>query len=801
MPRLSYMTEETWGIVERAKAIAQAEGAGRLSSQHLFRACCAVGNELVLRTLHAAGASEEEAASNVRCIAPDVVLPEGELPPMEVDPEGEAILSKAKEYAEQHPGDAGGKVMPIHLWAGVCARLGELGPWLEDRGWAGRHIAALNDAARMLLPPRRSMIKPAELRVLKQYCHRHLTELARQAEITPAYGVDELREQMVLCLLRKDKRSIVLTGPAGVGKTKLAEDLAVRIAQGEVPEMRDCEVFELDLALFTRGTHHMGSRGERWAELTSVLRAHADRIILFIDELHTVVGLPLEGRAMDLANVLKPLLVNDRVRIIGATTPEEYRQYIDADRALARRFTEIRVTEPDKDSMLKIMREVAPHYERHHQVKYPRDTLESIYELARNYLPNQAFPSKAVDLVDEVGVIARLRARRDQDVMDPVQKPVINSEDIRRLVTRKWGVESTCVPGDLAALMKEKVVGQDHAIDELADAIILSSAGYTQGQRKGPRALLLFLGPPGVGKSYTAQVLSDILFPGRDCLLTLDMTEFSGRTVHAGEHARWRLVGPPPPYVGWETGGVLTNHALQHPMSVVLVDEFEKAHEDARNIFLRIFDDGWIQDGRGRVVSFRGVFFILTANAGRPLWDTIRTKLGFHAPDETEVPVSAAEHDVDSLKEELRTHQGWAPELLSRIPHVTLFNALGRSELAEIARLQLAELRERMAIQDLVLLEYEDELAEWLVDRCKERPDCRRLAAVLEALVETPLAYWRIRRGDETLLKLSPGANKVEITAEETSSNQLFQRVAEIFAQREDQDKRRRQTKFTLGVQ
>ena len=627
MPKPPWISEEAWEIIQAAKAIAIAEENTEgitieILPKHLFQGCVIKARNLVTAALAGIGLSKEKVEKFIQNIVPKQPLPDHSHKERRLAATTESIIRHARELAGST------QVTPHHIWVSLCLALSEFKDWLVEKGLTEEYIHKLSDVARTQLPRsqfRHPTLKESELQILNKFCSRNLTELAKQGRLTPAYGVEKITEQIIHCLLRKDRRSIVLTGPAGVGKTKLVEDLAMRIVKGEIPELEGCYVFELDLALFTRGTHLAGSRAERWSQLTAVLRAHPDEIILFIDELHTIVGLPLEGQAMDLANALKPLLVETRARIIGATTPEEYRRHIEGDPALARRFTEIKVPEPDKDTMLRILRDIAPQYEEFHRVRYSVDALEEIYKLTHTYMPNQFFPAKAVDLMDEVAVSVKMK-KRDEE------QPIVLPEDVKEILKRRLGVieldRISTNSNDIAELIKEKIVGQDHAAEKLADVIITSTFRYGREERKGPRAVILFLGPPGVGKSYMAQVLSEILFPGRDSLLTLDMTEFGGGSAHAGEHARWRLLGPPPPYVGWETGGLLTRHALQYPVSVVLIDEFEKADPEARNVLLKIFDEGWAQDGRGRVISFRGIYFILTANAGKRLWQRI-DRIGF----------------------------------------------------------------------------------------------------------------------------------------------------------------------------
>lgn len=810
MSRPTWINADAWKIVQLAKALALSEGAGEILVRHLFQACCILNSTLALvqQLLVAAGLDAAQVQGYLQRVRPDsppnIFYEHAHQHRMPLSLQAQRVLEEAGKLAVEHPAEIEGQVVPEHLLAAICFALEDFKAWLLDRGWSEHWLAELPEKAKTQLPKKKHFhyaLRESDLQLLREFCRRDLTDLAHRGRLTPAYGMEDVLEQLVRCLLRKGKRCVVLTGPAGVGKTKLVEDLALRIAKGELPDLEGCHVFELDLALFTRSAPAgSGLRAEKWARFTEVLQANSERIIIFVDELHTLVGLPLEGRAMDLANALKPLIADGGVRIIGATTPDEYRQYIEGDPALARRFTEVRVPEPDEETMLVILRKVAPEYEEYHGIKYSVESLEEIFKVCKHYLPNQHFPAKAIELLDEVGV--GVRRRRGEG--DLVARP----EDVREALRRRWGIEPEYIAPDLAEFIKTKVIGQDHAADRLAEIVLTSAFMYRKEERRGPRAVILFLGPPGVGKSYMAKVLAELVFPGRDCLLTLDMAEFSGKSPHAAEHARFRLLGPPPPYVGWETGGILTQHVLQHPLSVVLIDEFEKASPEARNVLLQIFAEGQAQDGRGRLISFKNIYFILTANAGRKLWEKIH-KIGFQPSSETEKDMTPSWPPEDELRAVL-LEEGFMPELLSRISHIVLFNNLTREHLKEIARLKLAELRDSALMEDLVLLEYDEEaLAEWLVQQCGKEGDCRRLAAVFEAKIEALLARWRMQKpfqasGAIKILRLKPGGTSVELVVEERTENgvkrRLLERVAEVYRRRERYEKSRNATRALLGT-
>ncbi len=802
--------EDGWQVVLTAKAISLVTAAEAITQQHLFQALTLRAASLVSSALSSLPLPDEQVAGYVRAASFTKSLPDLDASPRKPLSRGaESVLRAARDLAREHALDPQGSVTAVHLWVSLASDgAGELDPWLRACGWKPEIIQALPRLARDQLPPKQQSVtaplKENARAVLERFCHRDLTRLARERRLTPGFGMENTRAHMVRSLLRRDRRSVVLTGPAGVGKTKLVEDLACRIASGELADLAGCHVFELDLAQFTRGTHLAGSRAERWAQILQVLRSHSQEVILFIDELHTVVGLPLEGQAMDLANMLKPLLVDHNVRIIGATTSEEYRRHIDNDPALARRFTEVKVAEPDKASMLRLLHCIVGDYESYHGVKFTPAALETIYDLANLYVPNQAFPAKGVDLLDEVAVNLRLKAREAAAGDGGNRIPMVHPDDVADCLKRVRGIEPAAQAVDIASLLKDRVIGQDEAADRLAEVVITSAFGYGRLEREGPKAVILFLGPPGVGKSYMARVLSETLFPGRRNLLTLDMTEFGGDRT--GEHARFRLLGPPPPYVGWENGGLLASYVLQHPAAVVLIDELDKSGAEARNILLRIFNDGWMQDGRGRVVSFREVYFVLTANAARGLWEKVRPPIGF-GPSDRQRSSTASPSELEIRQTIAR--EGFAPELLSRISHIVLFNELTDDGLERVAGLKLAELRDRALTEDLLLLEYDTAtMTAWLLERSVACRDVRGISAALERFVESPLARWRWQQGPRTqpsVLRLDPGPDGLRLLGNEAASESgeleqlLFARVAAVFARRDELARQVRTAGARLG--
>ena len=805
MADLTEFSEAGRDVMLAAKAFCLAAGAAEIGPRHLFQACAFKCPNLATATVVTLGVSEAAAAKLVRAAAPAPGAGSVAAEKRKLSADALALVANAQTLAAQRPEAAQPLIAPVHLWAAACAGAAALQGWLLECGWSAQQVSGLAQAAEAQLPARQSgqllQLSDEQRAIMKRLCQRNLTELARAGQVSTAWGVDKPRQDLVRCLLRRDKRNAVLTGRAGVGKTKLVEDLACRIAAGELPDLAGCEVFELDLVSLTRGTHLVGSLAERFAQLTEVLRAHAEHLILFIDELHMIVGVSMGGEQMDLSNALKPMLVDSRVRVIGATTTEEYTRHIEKDSALSRRFSEVKVPEPDRDAMLQLLREIAPRYEAYHRVAYTHESLQALYDLTQRYLPNQAFPSKAVDLMDEVGVHVRMRAGSS---VSGGARPEVTARDVGDALGRVRGIAVDEPAADLAALLSERVIGQDEAAQMLADAVITSAGRFGSRRAKGARASILFLGPPGVGKSYMAETLADILSPGRKTMLTLDMTEFAGD--RSGEQARFRLLGAPPPYVGWQDGGLLTAHAVQHPTSVVLVDELDKAGNEARHILLKVLNDGWVQDGMKRIVSFRGIIFILTANAARELWERPKPRIGFMSDGSSGLVAGGDVHATEKAVHDALVREGFSPELLSRVSHTVLFRELDRSVLLRIVAAHLAETRDAALTEELAALDCDaDALAAWVVDHAGAAPDARRVAVAFERFVETPLARWRWQRtgpASPVLIRLEPRGELLELTerADAAAGDEVRRLLLARLASTYGSDESRKQSVRSAGA-
>ncbi|MGD6748295.1 AAA family ATPase [Streptomyces sp. BH106] len=587
-----------------------------------------------------------------------------------------------------------------------------------------------------------------------------LTDRARQGRLDPVIGRDEEIEQTVEVLSRRGKNNPVLIGDAGVGKTAIVEGLAQRIADGDVPEtLCGRRLVSLDLSGVVAGTRYRGDFEERLNGIIDEVRAHPDELIVFIDELHTVVGAGggSEGGSMDAGNMLKPALVRGELHVIGATTLEEYRRHIEKDAALARRFQPILVPEPSTADAVEILRGLRDRYEAHHQVRYADEALLAAVDLSDRYLTDRYLPDKAIDLMDQAGARVRLRDRtkptdvralerqvddltRDKDEAvaaeeyeratelrdrineltsriagardpDPGDGHIVevSAEDIAEIVSRQTGIPVSSLTKEekerllgLEQHLHERVIGQDEAVTAVAEAVLRSRAGLASPDR--PIGSFLFLGPTGVGKTELARALAEALFGSQERMVRLDMSEFQEK------HTVSRLVGAPPGYVGHEEAGQLTEAVRRHPYSLILLDEVEKAHPDVFNTLLQVLDDGRLTDAQGRTVNFTNTVIVMTSNLGSEAIAGRGAALGFN--------VDGAEADETARREQvmrpLREH--FRPEFLNRVDEIVIFRRLSTEQLARITDLLLDETRRRLAAQDITI-EFAPEAVEWLARR------------------------------------------------------------------------------------
>ena len=612
---------------------------------------------------------------------------------------------------------------------------------------------------------------------------RDLTKLAQSGDLDPVIGRASEIERVIQILCRRTKNNPVLVGEAGVGKTAIVEGLAQEIAAGDVPEiLRDKKVVTLDLALMVAGTKYRGQFEERIKAVMDEIRK-VKNVVLFIDELHTIVGAGSAEGAMDASNIIKPALSRAELQCIGATTLNEFRKHIEKDSALERRFQQVKVNEPSIDDAIEIMKGLREKYESHHKVRYSEQALEASVKLTSRYLTSRFLPDKAIDVVDEAGARARIQTMtrpiglKDLEVriaeINDEKVAAINDQDFEKAAalrdeektTRKelddkvegWRGESeekivdideddimsvvskwTGVPlqrmeqKEAAKLLKmeenlrETVIGQNEAVVAISKALRRSRADLKDPRR--PIGSFLFLGPTGVGKTYLARNLANFMFGDSESLIQIDMSEYMEKFSAS------RLIGSPPGYVGYEEGGQLSEAVRRRPYSVILFDEVEKAHPDVMNLLLQILEEGMITDSFGRKIDFRNTIIILTSNVGA---ESIKrqTTLGFNAMSEDEADFEGMKAKIDAVAK-----KHFRPEFLNRLDELVVFRMLEKESLNEIVDLEVAKLVKRLADKEIDLV-LEQSARDLIVTEGYD-PDygARPMRRAVEQLLEDPLA-------------------------------------------------------------
>ncbi|MBR1480595.1 MAG: ATP-dependent Clp protease ATP-binding subunit [Paludibacteraceae bacterium] len=531
--------------------------------------------------------------------------------------------------------------------------------------------------------PKKERKKPLEKSksdtpALDKYGH-DLTRMAEEKRLDPVVGRDVEITRVIQILARRKKNNPILIGDPGVGKSAIVEGLALRIQSGEAPELQGKRIFTLDIAAMVAGTTYRGQFEERMRSLIQELTDHPE-IILFIDEIHTIIGAGNAQGSLDAANILKPALARGEVRCIGATTTGEYAKSIEKDGALERRFQKVPVVPTDRTQTLAILERLAAHYADFHHVQYPDETLQACVDLAERYLTDRAFPDKAIDVMDEAG--ARCRGR------------LITPDDIASVVSMMSGVpvqrvqraESERLRTMADALLRQ-VIGQDEAVRTVVRAIQRSRLGLRDPRR--PIGTFFFLGPTGVGKTHLAQCLAEEMFGSRDALIRFDMSEY------AEKHTASLLVGAPPGYVAHEEGGKLTEAVRRKPYSIVLFDEIEKAHPDIFNVLLQVLDEGRLTDRQGHSVDFRNTIIILTSNVGTRQLKEFGAGIGFAATE----PDSKTTHAM--LTKAL--NKTFPPEFINRIDNVITFGPLSPESLQRILDIEIDRLKKRLREQGYTL--------------------------------------------------------------------------------------------------
>ncbi|MFD5945042.1 ATP-dependent Clp protease ATP-binding subunit [Streptomyces collinus] len=740
-------------LVRGAAQYAAEHGSRDLDTQHLLRA--ALATEPTRTLLTKAGANPDSLASQIDDRSgPAQHTPDDAPPPtaLSLTPAAKRALLDAHDMARAR---GYGYIGPEHVLSALASNPDSAAGHILN---AARFAPSEPPEAPEV--PQSERPRPTNTPTLDKY-GRDLTELARQGRIDPVIGRDQEIEQTVEVLSRRGKNNPVLIGDAGVGKTAIVEGLAQRISEADVPDVLiGRRVVALDLTGVVAGTRYRGDFEERMNNIVGEIRAHSDQLIIFIDELHTVVGAGSgggDGSSMDAGNILKPALARGELHIVGATTLEEYRR-IEKDAALARRFQPIMVPEPTAADAIEILRGLQDRYEAHHQVRYTDEALVAAVELSDRYLTDRRLPDKAIDLIDQAGARVRLRARtkgtdvralereleqltRDKDQavadeqyeqatqlrdrivdlkqriteaggegeVDEGQDLVVGAESIAEVVSRQTGIPVASLTQEekdrllgLEEHLHQRVVGQDEAVRVVSDAVLRSRAGLAAPDR--PIGSFLFLGPTGVGKTELARALAEALFGSEDRMVRLDMSEYQER------HTVSRLVGAPPGYVGHEEAGQLTEVVRRHPYSLLLLDEVEKAHPDVFNILLQVLDDGRLTDSQGRTVDFSNTVIVMTSNLGSEAITRRGATTGFAA--------GGADADEEARREQilrpLREH--FRPEFLNRIDEIVVFRQLTTEQLRRITNLLLD--RTRSLVQGKgITVTFTDRAVEWLADR------------------------------------------------------------------------------------
>jgi ATP-dependent Clp protease ATP-binding subunit ClpC len=763
-------TEKARRVIFFARYEASQFGAPAIEPEHLLLGLMREDKTLTARFFARAHASIESIRKDIEGRAPlrEKISTSVELP---LAPETKRVLAYAHEESDrlQHR-----HVGTEHLLLGLLR---------EERSMAaellyerGLRLAAVRDevARHSGADPRAAQKK--ETPHLAEFS-RDLTEDASNDRLDPLVGREGEIERVVQILCRRTKNNPVLIGEPGVGKTAIVEGLAQRIIRGEVPSfLENKRILSLDLSLIVAGTKYRGQFEERLKQIMREL-VENPQYVVFIDELHTLVGAGSAEGSLDAANILKPALSRGEIQCIGATTPAEFRKSIEKDRSLERRFQAVKVPPPSEEEAVHILDGVRDRYEAFHQVRYADDAIEAAVYQSNRYIPDRFLPDKAIDVIDEAGARVKLRARRDQpaasrpdslddrggyyrtpglagalaedeEMLAPVE---VTKEDVEEVIARWTGIPVMSLKEEetekllrIEDELRTRVIAQRPAISALARSIRRSRAGLKNPNR--PVGSFLFLGPTGVGKTEVARSLAEFLFGSERSMIRFDMSEFMEK------HSVSKLIGSPPGYVGHEEGGQLTERIRRSPYSVLLFDEIEKAHPDIFNVLLQVFEDGILTDALGNTVDFKNAIIIMTSNIGARFIQK-RGALGFQAT------ADASREKMEEMVMNAVRHT-FNPEFINRLDEIIIFDQLADEELLEIVGLQVEQLNRTLRTRGIEV-RLSDEARQWIVEKtCADRSyGARPLRRALQKYVEDPLS--------ESLIQGSlAGISIVEVYAE-----------------------------------
>jgi len=774
-------TERARRVLFFARYEATQLGSTSIETEHLLLGLIREGKGLTSRIFARSHLSLESIRKEIegRTVFQEKVSTSVEIP---FSAETKRVLQFAAEEADRL----------LHTYIGTEHLL--LGILREERSVAasilyekGMRLASVREDIVQLLNEKTAPARPKETPLLAEFS-RDLTEAAMKNQLDPLVGrAAELeRVQQVLC--RRTKNNAVLIGEPGVGKTAIVEGLAQRIVRADVPHfLADKRILALDISLIVAGTKYRGQFEERLKAIMKELTENPN-IIVFIDELHTLVGAGSAEGSLDAANILKPALSRGEIRCIGATTPSEYRKYIEKDRSLERRFQAVKVDPPTEPETVQVLMGVKDRYESFHHVEYTPEAIEAAVYQSSRYITDRFLPDKAIDLIDEAGARAKLRDAEASAEMSEINRAIrmaveqldqavsernvekawlyrdqeaqarenlqvvrerldlrtgspriaIGRHEIDEVISKWTGVPLTSVnedEGDKLLRMEEelhrRVISQERAISALSRAIRRSRAGLKSPIR--PVGSFIFLGPTGVGKTELARALASFLFGSDHALIRFDMSEYMEK------HSVSKLIGSPPGYVGHEEGGQLTEKIKRNPYSVVLLDEIEKAHPDLFNILLQVFEDGHLTDGLGNRVNFKNTILIMTSNIGARYIQK-KAAMGFQTPDAREVQKSV----TDMVLGEVR--RTFNPEFINRVDEIIVFEPLTDDDLRRIAELLIDTLNAHLADRQL-RLDVRPEVVDWIIDAtCRDRSyGARPLRRAIQRYIEDPLSEELIR--------------------------------------------------------
>jgi ATP-dependent Clp protease ATP-binding subunit ClpC len=789
MMRFDRFTERAQDAAMRAYEVLQRYGHTQVDTEHLLMALIEQPEGVIPEILEQAGVDPESIKQRIDeelQRSPRTQIYGGGVGQVYITPRLKRVIDQSNEEASKLKDDY---ISTEHLFLAIASERNT--PASRILAEAGVTRQRVLEAIEEVRGGQKVTSPQAEsrYRTLEKFS-RDLTQLAREGKLDPVIGRDAEILRVIQVLTRRTKNNPVLIGGAGVGKTAIAEGLASKIAEDDVPEiLSGKQVVQLDLGAMVAGTRFRGEFEERLKTAMEEIQRAEGEIILFIDEIHSVVGAGGAMGALDASSMMKPALARGELRCVGATTPDEYRRYIEKDAALERRFAPIWVEEPSVEETIEMLRGLQDRYEAHHNVRFTEEAVVAAARLSQRYVTDRHLPDKAVDLIDEaasklrvaiysmppdlkelksrlnklateeeaawanrdyeraaqfkserLAMEAEFNGKRDAWRQETGLDETVEAEDIAEVVASWTGIPTTSLLQteaekllDMEEHLHQRIVGQNEAISAIADAIRRARSGLKDPRR--PIGSFIFLGSSGVGKTELAKALAEFMFDDDDAMVRIDMSEYRE------QHTVSRLFGAPPGYVGYEEGGQLTEAVRRRPYQIVLFDEIEKAHPDVWNALLQILEDGRLTDGQGRIVDFRNTVLIMTSNIGTQYAKQGGT-LGF-------LKASSADEEAQEARENIREglKKTFRPEFLNRIDEVIIFHTLSLEHMERIVDLQMKEIRERLEERG-VIIELTDAARTWLA---KEGYDpafgARPLRRTLQRYVESPLSK-RILQGE-----------------------------------------------------